>query len=143
MLPDFARLRTSEPGTVGHRCLGVQMHGVPMTPSGEMRPFIAITGFAIFILVLLFAALRSTGTPLEQSAADREVAQRTCQTLVRAQFPDARFPFAANMEVQGVDHLRLSGSVDSGATRRNYECLLRRTESGTYVSESVAVWQSH
>jgi hypothetical protein len=108
-----------------------------------MRPFIAVTGFAIFVLVLLFATLRSTGTPLEQSAADREVAQHTCQTLVRAQFTEARFPFAANTEVQGEDHLRVSGNVDSGATRWNYECLLRRTESGTYVSDSVVVWQSH
>jgi hypothetical protein len=108
-----------------------------------MRPFIAITGIAIFVLVLLIATLRSTGTPLEQSAAEREVAQRTCQALVRAQFPEARFPFAATMEVQAVDHLRLSGSVDSGTTRRNYECLLRRTESGAYVSDSVVVWQSH
>jgi hypothetical protein len=108
-----------------------------------MRLLTAITVFALFVVVLLVATLRSTGTPLEQSAADREVAQRTCRTLVMAQFPDARFPFAANVEVQGVDRLRLSGSVDSGATRRNYECLLRRTESGAYVSDSVVVWQSH
>lgn len=108
-----------------------------------MRPLLALAGFALFVLVLLFTTLRSTRTPLEQSAGDRAVAQRTCWMLVRDRIPDARFPFAANVEARGVDRLRLSGSVDEGATRRNYECLLRRTESGTFVSDSVVVWQSH
>lgn len=108
-----------------------------------MRSIFALAGFALFVLVLLYTTMRSTRTPPEQSAGDRAAAQRTCWILVRDRIPDARFPFAANVEARGVDRLRLSGSVDAGATRRNYECLLRRTESGTYLSDSVVVWQSH
>jgi hypothetical protein len=108
-----------------------------------MRPLLAVAGLAFFVLILLFTTLRSTRTPLEQSAEDRAAAERTCQMLVRERIPKGRFPFAANVEVRGVDHLRLSGSVDEGATRRNYECLLRRTGPGAYVSDSIMVWQSH
>lgn len=108
-----------------------------------MRPIFALAGLALFVLVLLYTTLRSTRTPLEQSADDRAAAQRACWTLVRDRIPEGRFPSAANVEARGVDRLRLSGSVDAGATRRNYECLLRRTESGGYVSDSVVVWQSH
>jgi len=108
-----------------------------------MRNIFVLAGLAFFVLILLYTTLRSTRTPLEQSAEDRAAAQRTCQMLVREQVPEGRFPFAANVEVRGVDHLRLHGSVDEGATRRNYECLLRRTGAGAYVSDSVAVWQSH
>jgi hypothetical protein len=108
-----------------------------------MRPLFAVAGSAVFVLILLGTTLLSTRTPLEQSAEDRAAAQRTCQKLVRERIPGGRFPFAANVEVRGVDHLRLSGSVDEGATRRNYECFLRRTGAGEYVSDSVTVWQSH
>lgn len=108
-----------------------------------MRPLFALAGFALFVLVLLYTTLRSTRTPLGQSEGEREAAQRTCQMLVRDRLPDARFPFAASVEVQGAERLRLSGSVDAGATRRNYDCLLRRDESGAWVPDSVTVWQSH
>ncbi|MBC7771212.1 MAG: hypothetical protein H7210_01825 [Pyrinomonadaceae bacterium] len=112
-----------------------------------MRSFLAFSGLGLFLVALLFITIRSTSTPLDQAAEDREVAQSTCWTSVRAQAPDARFPFEASVEQQGPGRLRLSGSVDVGAEaqpiRRNYECLLRLSPSGAYATDSVVVWQSH
>ena len=112
-------------------------------PPGEMRILFAVAGFTLFVVILLQVTLRSTRTPLQQPDADREAAQRTCRMLVRDRIPDARFPAAASVEAHGAERLRLSGSVDEGATRRNYQCLLRRDRSGAYVPDSVVVWQSH
>ena len=112
-----------------------------------MRPFPALVGLGLFLIVLLFITLRSTRTPLDQAGEDRAAAQDACRTSVRAQAPDARFPFDASVEQQGPGRLRLSGSVDVGPesqpVRRNYECVLRLNASGVYATDSVVVWQSH
>jgi hypothetical protein len=100
-----------------------------------------------FLLVLLVVTLRSTSTPLELAADDRASAQRICQVAVRTRMTDARFPYDANVEARATGELYLSGSVDGGSpaqpVRRNYECLLRRGSSGSYLADSVRVWQSH
>lgn len=100
-----------------------------------------------FLLVLLVVTLRSTPTPLDLTTEDRASAQRACRSSVRARLPGARFPHGANVGVREGGRLHLSGSVDAGsptqAVRRNYECLLRRLDSGAYVADSVLVWQSH
>lgn len=110
------------------------------------RPHI-FAGLGVFFLVLLYTTFRSAGAPPPLPADDREAARRTCQTSVRIRVPDARFPFEANIETGAPGRLRLSGTMDSGpkgqAARRNYECLLRREPSGTYVADSVGIWQSH
>lgn len=112
-----------------------------------MGRFLAVTGLGLFLAVLLFTTLRSTSSPLDQAAEDREVVQDVCRTAVRTRAPDARFPFDANVEQQAPGRLRLSGSVDVGprtqAVRRNYECILQRSPSGAYAADSVVVWQSH
>ena len=112
-----------------------------------MRPFLALAGLGLFLVVLLYATLRSTSTPLDQAAEDRALAQDACRAGVRAKAPDARFPFDPSVEQQGPGRLRLSGSVDLGLEdqpiRRNYECMLRLNPSGTYTTDSVLVWQSH
>ena len=114
----------------------------------SLTPRYAAIGAGIsFLLVLLFVTLQSTSTPLELSTEARASAQRACQSAVRARLPGARFPFDAGIEAREGDRLHLSGSVDAGgpaqAVRRNYECLLRRLDSGAFATDSVVVWQSH
>lgn len=101
-----------------------------------------------FVLVLLYATLRSTPTPLGQSSDDRLAAVRECQSAVREDVADARFPTSPNVTDLGEGRLLLSGSVDSGSetqtVRRNYECYLSPDSSaGAYEADSVEVWQSH
>lgn len=112
-----------------------------------MRSFLIVIGLGVFVLVLLYITVRSTSTPLTLSSEDRKAAQSVCHTSVRDRLPDARFPFDPNFEDQGSGRLRLSGSVDSGPdgqpVRRNYECLVANHQSGAYVADSVAIYQTH
>lgn len=113
---------------------------------GRTSYVVAALGFA-FVLLLLYATLRSTDTPLEQPPEDRKAAELACRTSVRTRVPHARFPLSASVERHGDGRLFLSGSVDAGTdgqiVRRNYECLLHQDSSGAYVADSVFVWQSH
>ena len=110
--------------------------------------YILMTGGAAFVAILLYATLRTTSAPL---GADREAglaAQRECQRAIRATLADARFPFDATSTALADGAVRLSGSVDSGepsdAQRRNYDCFMRLdAPAGTFVADSVHVWQSH
>ena len=113
---------------------------------GRTSYVVASVGSA-FVLLLLYTTLRSTDTPLDQPAEDREAAELACRTSVGRRVPQARFPFSASVERQDDGRLLLSGSVDAETdgqmVRRNYECLLRKDPSGAYVTDSVVVWQSH
>ena len=111
------------------------------------RSYAIAGGVTAFLLLLLYTTLRSTSTPLQQASESRAAAQDVCRNSVRTRISEARFPFDANVEDRGAGQLRLSGSVDVGSTnqpvRQNYECLVRRDDSGAYVTDSVQVWQSH
>lgn len=113
---------------------------------GRTSYVVASMGLA-FVLLLLYATIRSTDTPLGQPSGDREAAELACRASVRSLVPQARFPFSANIARRADGRLSLSGSVDAGTkgqmVRRNYECLLHQDPSGAYVADSVVVWQSH
>ena len=113
---------------------------------GRTSYVVASTGL-VFVLLVLYATIRSTDTPLDLPAEDREAAEHVCRTSVKSRVPQARFPFSANVESHEDGRLFLSGSVDAETeaqtVRRNYECLLHQDPSGAYVADSVVVWQSH
>ena len=109
-------------------------------------PYI-LAGMAV-VVVLLYATLRTTSTPLGQDSNQLAAATSECQRAIREVVADARFPFQPNADDSRSGQLRLTGSMDSGSgaesERRNYICYLSVDAGrGEYAADSVEVWKSH
>jgi hypothetical protein len=115
-----------------------------MKPSG----WYLVGGGVLFAAGLYYLSLQMAppGTPtgVEHSA---KAAEQACVEAVRDTLPEGQFPFSATASYQGEGQYRLNGIVDTpsamGTFRRNYTCLIRYTESGTYRTDSLGLWQSH
>jgi|GEM_PF-5052460 len=110
-------------------------------------PRYALAGAACcFVLALLYATLSSDPAPTAD-AEGRAAAERVCERAVSERIPGARFPFSSNLTGHDGERFRLSGTVDAGSpretVRRNYECVVRADPAGSYVADTVRVWQSH
>ena len=110
-------------------------------------PYI-LAGIVIVLVLLLFATLRTTSTPLGGRDDLVVAATQECQQAIRESVADARFPFQPNVSDREAGQLRLTGSVDSGSgpasERRNYVCYMSvDVERGEYAADSVEVWKSH
>lgn len=105
-------------------------------------------GLAGFGALLAYATLISLPDPppsgVEHSA---ERAGDACVAAVAEEVEEPRFPFSANVTYLGEARYRLSGMVDAPEgreiIRRNYECVVRYTEIGSYRTDSLTLWQSH
>ena len=102
---------------------------------------------ACFIGLLLYTTLASSPGGTGADRAYRTAAEKECVRAVQAQIPDARFPIGASVTDAGGGRYQIRGTLDSGSegqmVRRNYDCLVQADGSGTFVLDSVQVWQSH
>lgn len=105
----------------------------------------AAVGFLILLAAL--TVFMAPPAPPSGAAHNADGAEAACTERVLAKAPGSRFPFSANVSYLGDARYRLNGTVETtmaGAmVRRNYECVIRYTQTGAYVADTVTVWRSH